>query len=78
MNVNGSIRDVFEAGATSYVGIDLTAGPGVDRVMSSHEIERAWPAETFNTVLCCEMLEHDSRPWITVAQMHRVLRPEGR
>lgn len=76
-NVNGSIREVFQAGADSYVGIDMTAGPGVDLVLCSHEIDQVWPPETFDTVLCCEMLEHDPKPWFTVPQMHAALKSGG-
>lgn len=76
-NVNGSIRTAFEPGAAGYVGIDISPGPGVDRVLWSHEIDRVWPPCTFDTVLCCETLEHDPKPWVTVAQMHAVLKPGG-
>ena len=38
---------------------------------------RGFEPESFDTVLCCESLEHDLKPWITVANMHRVLRPGG-
>lgn len=28
-------------------------------------------------VVCCEMLEHDDRVWISVQEFHRVLKPGG-
>lgn len=46
-------------------------------MLSAHEIDRVWAPQTFDTVLCCEMLEHDPKPWISVAQMHAVLKPGG-
>lgn len=76
-NVNGSIRAAFQPGAASYIGIDVSPGAGVDRVLNAHDIDRVWAPQTFDTVLCCEMLEHDPRPWISVAQMHAVLKPGG-
>lgn len=77
-NVNGSVRPVFKnATCTEYVGIDMSAGPDVDRVLNAHQIAEAWDPETFDTVICCEMLEHDLTPWVTVAAMKRVLKRGG-
>jgi SAM-dependent methyltransferase len=76
-NVNGSIREAFQPGAELYLGIDIAPGPGVDLVMRSQEIRQNWADGTFDTVLCCEMLEHDPMPWLTVEQLHMVLKPGG-
>jgi hypothetical protein len=76
-NVNGTIRDVFQQDAESYIGIDIIPGPGVDQVLPSHEIRRVWSNGTFDTVICNEMLEHDPMPWLTVAQMRAVLKRDG-
>src|SRR5208283_1437369 len=70
MDINGSIRPAF-GDASEYIGIDLTPGPGVDRVMSAHDLDQAWPAGWFDTVVCCEMLEHDPMPWKTVPLLQR-------
>ncbi len=76
-NVNGTIRDVFQASASSYTGVDITAGPGVDIVLDAHKLNEAFAPETFDTVLSCECLEHDTKPWITVAHLHALLKPGG-
>jgi SAM-dependent methyltransferase len=77
-DVNGSVRPIFEnANCTEYIGIDIAAGPRVDRVMDAHAIADVWEPATFDTVVCCEMLEHDLRPWVTVEGMKRVLKPGG-
>jgi hypothetical protein len=76
-NVNGTIRDVFEPDALSYLGVDLAAGPGVDLVLDAHDLGFHFPPESFNTVLCCECLEHDLTPWVTVAHLRALLKPGG-
>jgi SAM-dependent methyltransferase len=76
-NVNGTIRDVFQAGAASYLGVDMAPGPGVDVVMNAHDIAYNFRPSAFDTILCCETLEHDLRPWITVGHMRSLLKPGG-
>jgi SAM-dependent methyltransferase len=71
---NGSPRGVF-ADASSYVGVDQRMGPGVNEVMSADRLH--WVDGVFDLVICTEMLEHDPRPWRSVPEMARVLRPRG-
>ena len=71
-NVNGTVRGLF---AGDYVGIDIVAGPGVDRVYDGNRIP--FDTATFATVLCLEVLEHALRPWKVCAEIARVLRPGG-
>lgn len=75
LDVNGSVREHLEPVAKSYVGIDIVDGPGVDLVASSHDIP--FDDESFSVILCSEMLEHDSDPNWTFAEMNRVLQPLG-
>jgi SAM-dependent methyltransferase len=72
-DVNGSVRDLF---AGPYIGVDMQAGPGVDRVMDAHALD--FPDSAFDVVVCCEMLEHDPAFWLSLAEMGRVLCPGGR
>lgn len=72
---NGSVRSIFAPFGGSYVGIDMREGPGVDRVMTSHDI--GFPDGSFDCVVSTEMLEHDPFPWVSMAEMGRVLRPGG-
>lgn len=73
-NVNGSVRDLLPT-ARSYVGMDIEAGPGVDVVGDANEIPLG--DETFDLVICTEMLEHDEFPEKSFAEIARVLRPDG-
>lgn len=54
----------------------MREGPNVDVVANSHQLP--FPQETFDTVVCVEMLEHDDAPWLTAAESIRVLKPGGR
>lgn len=76
MDVNGSVRELF-ADATEYVGIDIAPGENVDVVLNGHEILDRFGPSSFDTILCLETLEHDDRPWLTIAAMHAALRPGG-
>ena len=67
-NENGSVRGLFTG---DYLGVDMREGPGVDRVLNAHDLDR-WTWKPFECIVCTEMLEHDTMPWITVVQMARV------
>lgn len=65
-NVNGSLRPLFHG---DYVGVDLVDGPGVDHY--PRDIEQGIP-ETGDVVICTEVLEHVTRPWLALARMRAV------
>lgn len=67
-DVNGSVRGVFTG---PYVGVDMRAGPGVDRVMPGSALD--FPDRAFEVVVSTEMLEHDPSFWRSLAEMGRVL-----
>ena len=50
-DVNGTTRNVFEH-TTDYVGVDLTAGPGVDLVCFGHEV--SLPDSSFDIAISAE------------------------
>jgi SAM-dependent methyltransferase len=56
-DINGGVRDLLPK--TGYVGIDLMPGRGVDEVVDIRDFTH----ETkFQTVVCCEVLEHHPAP----------------
>lgn len=76
LDINGSLKPIFmEAGATSYTGIDIRPGPGVDIVMNAHNL--LFADNSYDIVVSGEMLEHDSHFWQTAMQIGRVLKPGG-
>lgn len=77
-NVNGSPRIVFEPIATSYTGTDMQAGPGVDVVVNNADLyDHAITAVHFDTVICCEVLEHDRDFDVTVVMLRQFVNPGG-
>ena len=75
-DVNGGVRDLFDG--HSYTGIDHEAADGVDIVASSHDLTDLFERDTFDLVLCLEMLEHDTNPWDTIAEICEVTKPGGK
>jgi SAM-dependent methyltransferase len=71
-DVNGSARQFFHG---AYAGLDMRRGPGVDVLGVGEALP--FPSGWFRVVVCTEVLEHDRRPWRTVAEAARVLRPGG-
>ena len=59
-----------------WVGLDFQNGQNVDVVA---DVEKHIPFidETFNTVLCSEVMEHLYKPWNALQEMHRVLKKDG-
>jgi 2-polyprenyl-3-methyl-5-hydroxy-6-metoxy-1,4-benzoquinol methylase len=73
------------AGATRIAGIELdeqfaeVARARLDEVVAgSVEGELPWSAESFDTVLCYDVLEHLRDPWSVLARLRELLRPGGR
>lgn len=64
-----------------FVGIDLLAGPNVDRQLdicaSSQAISSALGPEAFDLVVCCHVLEHTPAPSRAARNMEALLRPDG-
>ncbi|PVG82766.1 hypothetical protein DDE18_10415 [Nocardioides gansuensis] len=73
-DVNGSMREVF-AKVQEFVGVDLTAGPGVDVVAYGHEVADA--DGSFDATVSGECFEHDPHWQDTFANMVRLTRPGG-
>lgn len=76
LNVNGNVRDYFND-AKSYTGIDFRSGKDVDIVMNAHDLRKHFDSNSFDTVFCMDMLEHDDKFWITCEQINSVLKPGG-
>jgi SAM-dependent methyltransferase len=79
-DVNGSIRDVVKQSEVGpwlrqYVGADLTAGPGVDVVISGNEI--SYESSSFDIVMSLECFEHNPFWKETLTNMIRMLKPGG-
>ena len=65
-------RELYE----DAVGVDMLAGPGVDRVVN---LEKRIPARLgkFAHIECISVLEHSQRPWLLAANLEQLLEEGG-
>jgi len=70
-----TFRDVFTGG--EYIGIDLSPGKDVDRVLDLATGTGDLRDGHFALAICCSVLEHVRRPWEMAANITRLLRPGG-
>lgn len=77
-NVNGTARPLIERHSPSwYLGVDATAGPGVDEVVDCGSLTDTFGAGAWDVVLSTEMLEH-VRDWRQcVRNLIEVVAPDG-
>ena len=58
-NINGSLREpMVRLNPSKYVGVDITEGPCVDQVCKAEDVLSTFGAESFDTVISTEMMEH--------------------
>jgi SAM-dependent methyltransferase len=75
ININGSLRDFCPEGS-SYCGVDLSSGPGVDVVVTTNA-KLPFSGGVFDIVVSTSCLEHDAMFWMTFLEMCRVLKEGG-
>ena len=76
-DVNGSVRSVLSSLSSSYVGIDIIDGPGVDEVLDVANITKRFEKKFFDVVVSTEMLEHCFDWQSAIYQMLKVLKQRG-
>ena len=76
-NVNGTYRPLFTGRVLRYVGLDVAPGAGVDIVVADPYDWSELRDNSFDLVISGQAMEHIERPWETVGQMSRKVRPGG-
>lgn len=60
-----------------YLGVDLSEGENVDRVVDLVAGTGDLPRDHFALVICCSVLEHVQRPWRMAENLVRLVRHDG-
>lgn len=78
-NVNGDLKtalidsDLPDRLPVSYTGIDISAGPNVDVVISeNHSVPYPFESESFDALITTSAFEHDIKFWMTFLKMLKV------
>jgi SAM-dependent methyltransferase len=72
-----SYRPLFDAPAWRYTGLDMAPGPNVDVVAADPYAWAALPDASVDVVVSGQAFEHIEWPWLTMAEIARVLRGHG-
>lgn len=76
-DINGSYRQLFTAPAWRYIGVDMTAGPNVDLVLTDAYDWQELQPDSIDVVISGQTFEHTEYFWLTMQQIARVLKPGG-
>lgn len=76
LDINGTVRQFF-ADADEYIGTDMEAGPNVDIVLDNKRLIHHFIGHRFDTIIACEVLEHDVQFWNTLFALRTLLADDG-
>ena len=75
-DVNGSYKQFFSQPGWRYTGVDLSAGPNVDVVLTS-PYRLPLPSHSVDVIVSGQAFEHVEFFWLTWLEIARVLKPGG-
>lgn len=75
-DINGNPRGLF-GDASSYTGVDCQSGPTVDVLCEIESLPNRFISGTFDTVICCETLEHVSDPIKALHNIRQLVKVGG-
>ncbi len=76
-DVNGTYKTLFPAEQWRYIGVDLEEGPNVDVIIKTPYNWSNIRSNSFDVVISGQTFEHIEYIWITISEIHRVLKIGG-
>ena len=76
-NINGSYRHIFKNPNWKYYGADIVKGKNVDIVLEKPYQWKNIKSQSFDVVVCGQMLEHDEFFWLTMLEIKRIMKRGG-
>ena len=77
--VNYSVRPIFETySPSSYLGIDIKAGRGVDQICNAESILTEFGPEYFDILISNEVLEHVKNWKKIISNFKNIIKPKGK
>ena len=77
LNINGSYKPIFNFPHWNYVGVDQVPGNGVDTVLKKPYFWNEIKSSSFDVVISGQTFEHSEYFWLSILEIHRVLKPGG-
>ena len=71
----GKYKLIIVPRASKYTALDIKPGKNIDVVGDATDLP--FKEESFNTVICTQVLEHTERPWVVVREIKRILTKDG-
>jgi len=75
-DVNGSLRQFFEAQGMKFICIDMEAHPSVDLIVKPGD-KLPFADATVDLIVSTSCFEHDPCFWLTFKEMTRILKSDG-
>lgn len=72
---NAKYKSLIKPKTSEYITFDISPGPNIDIV--GDILNLPFGENTFDTIVSTQVLEHVTKPWIMVKEMHRVTKPGG-
>lgn len=76
-DVNGSYKNIFDAPAWTYIGLDMESGNNVDIVLKDPYSWKEISSNHADIIISGQVFEHIKFFWVTMLEISRILKPGG-